>query len=129
MKTITKRFLPILLSLLIAGSVMACFSFSSSAEIAETASSDEAAPKDTIEGGLILHCWCWNFNNIKENIPRIAEAGYAAVQTSPINAVIKGDNGGMEIYGNGKWYYHYQPTNYTIGNYQLGTEAEFKEMC
>lgn len=129
MKTITKRFLPILLSLLIAGSVMACFSFSSSAEIAETASSDEAAPKDTIEGGLILHCWCWNFNNIKENIPRIAEAGYAAVQTSPINAVIKGDNGGMELYGNGKWYYQYQPTNYTIGNYQLGTEAEFKEMC
>ncbi|MBR1732024.1 MAG: Ig-like domain-containing protein, partial [Ruminococcus sp.] len=44
--------------------------------------------------------------------------------------VRKGHNGGLQIYGtNGRWYYHYQPTNYTIGNYQLGTEDEFKAMC
>ena len=27
------------------------------------------------------------------------------------------------------WYFHYQPTNFKIGNYQLGTRTEFKEMC
>ena len=36
---------------------------------------------------------------------------------------------GMELFGAGKWYYHYQPTDWTIGNYQLGTKEEFKEMC
>ena len=37
----------------------------------------------------------------------------------------------MKLYseGEGKWYYHYQPTDFTIGNYQLGTKAEFKSMC
>ena len=30
---------------------------------------------------------------------------------------------------NGKWYYHYQPTDFTIGNYQLGTRDEFISMC
>ena len=47
-------------------------------------------------------------------------------QTSPINAVVVG-NGGDKKFTN-QWYYHYQPTAYTIGNYQLGTEAEFIEM-
>ena len=56
----------------------------------------------------------------------IKEAGYTSVQTSPINAVVVG-NGGDKKFTN-QWYYHYQPTAYTIGNYQLGTEAEFIEM-
>ena len=29
----------------------------------------------------------------------------------------------------GKWYYHYQPIAWKIGNYQLGTREEFKAMC
>ncbi|MBQ5641667.1 MAG: hypothetical protein IIV05_07655, partial [Ruminococcus sp.] len=24
---------------------------------------------ETVEGGTILHCWCWDFNTIRENIP------------------------------------------------------------
>ena len=31
--------------------------------------------------------------------------------------------------GNGKWYYHYQPLDWTIGNYQMGTRDEFIAMC
>lgn len=83
-----------------------------------------------IEDGSILHCWCWNFNTIKENIPEIAAAGFSAVQTSPISECLVGGGGKLQINGTGKWYYHYQPTNYvTIGNYQLGTQEEFEEMC
>ena len=86
---------------------------------------------DKIEDGAVLHCWCWDFNTIKANIPHIAEAGFKSIQTSPINAVKIGDNGKMSLKStnNGNWWYQYQPTDYTIGNYQLGTEDEFKEMC
>lgn len=88
-----------------------------------------------IEHGAILHAWCWSFNTIKENMKDIAQAGYTSIQTSPINECKVGEKGGMQLQdsdeksNNGKWYYHYQPTNYVIGNYQLGTEAEFKAMC
>lgn len=79
--------------------------------------------------GAILHAWCWSFNTITENLQSIKDAGYTSIQTSPINECKEGENGGMELYGSGKWYYHYQPTDYKIGNYQLGTLDEFKKMC
>ena len=119
------------LALVLVLGTFTCMAFTARAEAEEEGSPlNEHGLVDGIEGGSILHCWCWNFNTIKENIPKIAEAGFSAVQTSPINEVLKGHNGGLQIYGtDGRWYYHYQPTNYTIGNYQLGTEAEFKSMC
>ena len=84
---------------------------------------------ENIKDGAILHAWCWSFNTIKDNLKRIAEAGFTSVQTSPINECLVGEGGGMQLMGNGKWYYHYQPTKYTIGNYQLGTMEEFKSLC
>lgn len=80
----------------------------------------------SMKDGTILHAWCWSFNAIKENMAAIKEAGYTSVQTSPINAVVVGNGGDKKF--TEQWYYHYQPTAYTIGNYQLGTEAEFIEM-
>lgn len=77
----------------------------------------------------ILHAWCWPFNTIRANMKDIAAAGFAYVQTSPANKCFVGEDGGMEIYGKGKWYYHYQPIDWRIGNYQLGTRDEFKAMC
>ena len=59
----------------------------------------------------------------------IADAGYTYVQTSPANTCFVGENGGMQIFGDGKWYYHYQPIAWRIGNYQLGNRDEFKAMC
>ena len=42
----------------------------------------------------------------------------------------------MKIMGNdtehgtdGCWWWHYQPTDWKIGNYQLGTRDDFKAMC
>lgn len=80
----------------------------------------------SMKDGTVLHAWCWSFNAIKENMAAIKEAGYTSVQTSPINAVVVGNGGDKKF--TEQWYYHYQPTAYTIGNYQLGTEAEFIEM-
>ena len=79
--------------------------------------------------GAILHAFCWSFNTIKQNMEDIAAAGYSTVQTSPINECLAGEGGGMQLFGNGKWYYHYQPTDWVIGNYQLGTREEYKAMC
>lgn len=84
---------------------------------------------DYTKDGAILHAFCWSFNTIKTNMADIAEAGYTTVQTSPINECLAGEGGGMELWGNGKWYYHYQPTDWKIGNYQLGTREEYKAMC
>lgn len=82
-----------------------------------------------IEDGAIFHAWCQSFNTIKESVGDIAYAGFSAIQTSPANECVVGGNGGMQLNGEGKWYYHYQPTDWTIGNYQLGTREEFKAMC
>lgn len=84
---------------------------------------------ENVADGAILQCFCWSFNTIKESMADIAAAGFTSIQTSPINEVLEGESGGMELYGNGKWYYHYQPTDFKIGNYQLGTRDEFKAMC
>lgn len=84
---------------------------------------------DKVADGAILQAFSWDFNTIKASMADIAAAGFSAVQTSPINECFKGEGGGMELYGDGKWYYHYQPTDFKIGNYQLGTRDEFKSMC
>ena len=92
----------------------------------------KAAPAPTCDD-VILHAWCWSFNTIKYNMKDIADAGYRYVQTSPAQECVtqtKGDKGGgNQIYGHGRWYYHYQPTDWKIGNYQLGTRDDFQTMC
>lgn len=88
-----------------------------------------AVSRESIHDGTILHAFAWNFNTIKENIPDIAAAGYTAVQTSPINECLSTEPGLTLFSDTGKWYYHYQPTDWVIGNYQLGTRDEFKAMC
>ena len=89
----------------------------------------ESVTRQSIHDGAILHAFCWNFNTIKENMADIASAGYTAVQTSPINECLSTEPGLTWMSDEGKWYYHYQPTDWTIGNYQLGTRDEFIAMC
>ena len=91
--------------------------------------SDSLTGVQKVAKGAILQAFSWDFNTIKESMPDIAAAGFTAVQTSPVNNCLEGEDGGMELYGDGKWYYHYQPTDFKIGNYQLGTRDEFKSMC
>ena len=90
---------------------------------------------DDIQDGAILHAWCWSFNTIKENMKDIAAAGFTTVQTSPANEC-KDTYSNMKLMGNdeingtdGCWWWQYQPTDWKIGNYQLGTRDDFKAMC
>ena len=53
-------------------------------------------PKDGNER-VILHAWCWSFNSIRENMEKIAQAGFTTIQTSPAQLCVtqtKGDKGG-----------------------------------
>lgn len=105
----------------------------------DVGASEEAEKKynlpSNVKDGAILHAWCWSFKTLKENMKSIAESGYTAVQTIPINNILERDttmriNGGDDSNGKGGiWWFHYQPTDWKIGNYQVGTEEEFKEMC
>lgn len=86
----------------------------------------DAGPCEKIQDGAILHAWCWSFNTIKNNMKAIADAGYTSVQTSPAGTCQVGNNGNRSL---NNWYWHYQPTDYKVGNYQLGSEGDFKAMC
>ena len=71
----------------------------------------------------ILHVWNWSFKTIKENIKEIVNAGYTWIQISPVQGtkdkslVVK------------DWWMLYQPINFKIGNFQIGSRSEFIEMC
>ena len=118
----------ILVTAMTVGTVAGCGS--------DTGNKESAIPTDNYYGlrenvkdGAILHCFSWSFETIEESLEDIAMAGYSAIQTSPINACYDGGNAGRDLYGEGKWYYHYQPTDWQIGNYQLGTRDEFIRLC
>ena len=91
----------------------------------------ESKAKDDV----ILHAWSWAFDTIAANMKDIAAAGFTIVQTSPANTCYVGDNGGRALFSKpgderqGKWYYYYQPTDWKIGNYALGTRDQFKAMA
>ena len=76
-----------------------------------------------IEDGAILHAWNWSFDTIKAKLPEIKEAGYTAIQTSPIQGNKE------DLMSSTKWWILYQPINFKIGNAQLGSREEFKSMC
>ena len=78
----------------------------------------------------ILHVWSWNFPTIAENMKQIADAGFTMLQTSPVNACFSPEGGNIKILDEkeGNWYHYYQPTDWTIGNNIVGTEAEMRAM-
>lgn len=93
------------------------------------------SPRPNTGDDAILHAWSWNFRTIADNMKQIKDAGFDWVQTSPAQACYVGDGGGMALFSQpgdsvmGKWYYYYQPTDWTIGNYMLGSRADFRAMA
>lgn len=87
---------------------------------------------DATNTETILHAWSWNFPTIGENMKKIADAGYTMVQTSPVQNCYQPEGSGKKIFDDniteGQWYYYYQPTDWKIGNYILGSREEMKQM-
>lgn len=78
----------------------------------------------------ILHVWSWNFPTIAENMSKIADAGYTMIQTSPVQQSYQPEGAGKKIFDEkeGNWYYYYQPTDWKVGNYILGTKEQMQQM-
>ena len=104
---------------------------------ANAANAGEEAPlaagsqgaQDKIQGAVVLHCFDWSYNNIKANLSAIKNAGYTAVQTSPVQPPKDYNSNWTDT--DGQWWKLYQPTDLTIadGGTWLGTKAQLKALC
>ena len=75
---------------------------------------------ENCQDGTILHCFDWSFNQIKEELPNIAAAGFTSVQTSPSQG-----NAG----NNATWYFAYQPYDFTFVAGGLGSKQDLINLC
>ena len=81
-----------------------------------------------IQDGTILHAWNWSMKNIKDNMAAIKDAGYTAVQTSPMQTQ-------KDLYKSSgwksEWWKLYQPYGFEIAtkDHSLGTKQDLIDMC
>ncbi|MBU5463028.1 alpha-amylase family glycosyl hydrolase [Lachnoclostridium sp. MSJ-17] len=133
-----KKVTSIVLAVCVLLSCIAVGSFSATAGTADVAVSaqadDETVGADyglakNIEDGQILQAWNWSYNGIKNNMKKIAEQGFTAVQTTPIQTIKESTQGKTM---QGSWWVYYQPSNFKIdtnGSNALGTKSDFTAMC
>ncbi len=94
-------------------------------------SATAAGLPEKVEDGVMLHCHGWPFKAIEENLDRIAVAGFNAIQVSPIQAIRQPKPTEKSAQQpSGPWWLFYQPVSFeTVGNYKLGSEAEFRSLA
>lgn len=76
---------------------------------------------EDINNGVVFHAWNWSFDEITKNLKAIKDAGYTAVQTSPVQPTKEYTDRASN------WWLLYQPMDFKVGNL-LGTRNEFKKM-
>ena len=122
-----KKVISFALVLCIMISCIFCVNFSA-ATVDQAEVSASTGPQSQIEGAAILHCFNWSYNNIKNNLPAIKEAGYTAVQTSPVQSP-KDYSSSWRDQKN-QWWKLYQPLNFSISNNTwLGSKNDLKALC
>lgn len=75
-----------------------------------------------IQEGNILHCFNWSINQVKEELPNIAAAGFGSVQLSPLQrADIRNGEG---------WHALYRPYDMAFkASSFMGNEDDLKALC
>lgn len=96
---------------------------------AATAAAGSQLPQSKIQGAAVLHCFNWSYNNIKSNLSAIKNAGYTAVQTSPVQPPKDYNSGWTDA--DGQWWKLYQPVDISIANGStwLGTKSQLQSLC
>ncbi|MGN0448918.1 MAG: starch-binding protein [Ruminococcus sp.] len=135
----SKKIMSVILALCMTLSCLTAAGFVAEARTTETAEVSAQATSvetgadyglvDDVQDGQILQCWNWSYNGIKANMQKIAEQGFSAIQTSPIQT-IKETTQNRQM--SGSWWVYYQPSNFSIetnGQNACGTKSEFKAMC
>ena len=120
-----KKILSAILVLCMVVSVFSAFS-ASAADTADATNANETTQDmtdyglmDNIQDGNILHCFCWKHTDIQEMLPEIAEAGFSAVQLSPLQPVPS----------NGAWWQFYQPRGFSLGSNPTGNKETLTALC
>ena len=80
----------------------------------------EAALPEKIQEGNILHCFNWKLDDVKNELPAIAEAGFTAVQVSPLQG-----NAGS----NAEWFYCYMPYDLHVVSGGMGGKTQLRNLC
>ena len=93
---------------------------------------------DEMDGGNVLVAWNWSFENIENNLEKIAEQGFGTVLVSPPNEikmptkdvkVLEPEVDGISPNG---WWMFYEPAGFQINESEdnaLGTKDDFVSMC
>ena len=121
-----KRIISLMLSMCI---LLSCFAIGTFIQV--TATDTDYGLVDDVQDGQILQCWNWSYTNIKNNMALIAQQGFSAVQTSPVQATKETTKASWSTVSN-SWWVYYQPISFAIetNSYNaLGTKTEFTAMC
>ena len=75
----------------------------------------------SIQDGNILHCFNWSIKEVKADLPKIAQAGFGAVQLSPLQR--------KSVSSTSNWSDVYRPYDFSFQTSALGTEKDLRELC
>lgn len=75
---------------------------------------------DNIQDSNILHCFDWTFTDIKAELPKIAAAGFGAIQVSPVQG---------NANTNAEWFFAYMPYDYAFKANGNGSRDQLKALC
>ena len=95
------------------------------------ASSSSVASVDSIQNSTILHAWNWKMNDIKSKLTTIKNAGYNAIQISPMQPKVDGSSWADQS-TQSQWWKLYQPVDFRVaesGENFLGTKSELTSLC
>ena len=90
-------------------------------------------PVEGAESKVILHCWNWSYDEIRNYLPQIKAAGYTAIQTSPAQVPKGYKNPERDDEVSGNWWALYQPVSFCIAptdnDSYLGGKESLRKLC
>ncbi len=96
-----------------------------------SSSDDTPSNMDSIQDMNILHAWNWKMNDIKSRLQTIKNAGYGAIQISPMQPKVDKTNYANES-TKSQWWKLYQPLAFKIAESNeslLGTKSDLTALC
>lgn len=76
---------------------------------------------DAIQQGNILHCFNWPINDVKNALQSIADAGFGAVQLSPLQRA--------DVNVGSPWHDLYRPYDLAFKSSGMGSESDLQSLC
>ncbi len=92
---------------------------------------EEQITVDSIQDMNILHAWNWKLSDIKSRLQAIKNAGYGAIQISPMQPKVDKTSWSTES-TKSQWWKLYQPLAFKIsesGENFLGTRSDLVSLC